>query len=231
MCQRHTFGRICDQITGNQGIFHADMSHSDTITDCDRRKYNRCAASHRYTQLHGIYNLVQVHVSRNNLIIRTYDTDERFVHLLFRHTECIKQRTVRCLLHPFLTASLFIFSSPSISFDDLRPCDMGRVFTFIFDFIAFMELFAIFLFNSLTDSLTDQPAHLNGSNLLAAIRHDIHGTVALGQYLLYGILDGFCFLIQIEGISWSIIAAERIVAIGFAMSLPAMSGAEPWLGS
>ena len=30
---------------------------------------------------------------------------------------------------------------------------------------------------------------------------DIHGTVALGQYLLYGILDGFCFLIQIEGIA------------------------------
>ena len=110
MCQRHTFGGICDQITGNQRVFHADMSHSDTITDCDRRKYNRCAASHRYPQLHGIYNLVQVHVSRNNLIIRTYDTDKRFVHLLFRHTECIKQRTVRCLLHPFsycITSHIF----------------------------------------------------------------------------------------------------------------------------
>ena len=75
----------------------------------------------------------------------------------------------------------------------------------------------ILLFNSLANQFT----HLCRSNLLAAIRHNIHGTVALGQYLLYGILDGFCFLIQIE----------RIVAIGFAMSLPAMSGAEPWLGS
>ena len=172
MCQRHTFGGICDQITGNQGIFHADMTHSDTITDCDRRKYNRCSASHRYTQLHGIYNLVQVHVSRNNLIIRTYDTDERFVHLLFRHTECIKQRTVRCLLHPFsycitfhLFVSFYLFRRPP-------PLVTGAVFTFIFDFIAFMKFLQSFylILSQISLPISTVPTCLQPSAMISTVR-------------------------------------------------------------
>ena len=41
MCNRHTLRGIRDQITGHQRIFHADMSHRDTVADRDCRKYHR----------------------------------------------------------------------------------------------------------------------------------------------------------------------------------------------
>lgn len=44
MCECHTLGGICDQISCDKRIFHPDMSHCNSIAHCDRREYNRHTA-------------------------------------------------------------------------------------------------------------------------------------------------------------------------------------------
>ena len=75
MCQCHCLGRICDQISCYQRIFHTDMTHGNTVADCDRREYYRCTACHGNTLFYCIDDFIQVHMTRNDFIIRTYDTN------------------------------------------------------------------------------------------------------------------------------------------------------------
>ena len=96
----HTFGRIRDQVTGNKRIFHSDMSHRNPVAYSNRRKYDRCSAGHRYAEFYCLYNLINIHMTRDDFIVRTDDTNKRFFEFLFCHTQCVKQRTLRCCLHP-----------------------------------------------------------------------------------------------------------------------------------
>ena len=98
MCHCHGFCGICDQVSGNQRIFHSNVSHCNTVTYCDCREHNRCTACHCHTKLNCLCDLVQVHMTRYDFIIRTYDTYQRSVHFFFCHSKSIKQGTVRCLL-------------------------------------------------------------------------------------------------------------------------------------
>ncbi|GFI29358.1 hypothetical protein IMSAGC013_00744 [Lachnospiraceae bacterium] len=75
MSQRHTFRGIRNQITGNQGIFHAGMPHGNSVTNCNGRKYHRNAAGLCYPQLHCIYNFIQIHMPRNDFIIGAYNSN------------------------------------------------------------------------------------------------------------------------------------------------------------
>ena len=112
MRHRHRFCGICNQIPCHQRIFHADMSHSDTITYRNRRKYDRRPASHSYALLHCIYNFIQIHMPRNNFIMRTDNSHQRPFHLLFCHAQRVKQGTVRSLLHSlFYVITFHIYTS------------------------------------------------------------------------------------------------------------------------
>ena len=71
----HSLCRVCNQISCYKRILHSNMSHRNSITDCDCRKYNRCSASHCNTLFYCIYDLIQIHMSWNDFIIRTYDTN------------------------------------------------------------------------------------------------------------------------------------------------------------
>ena len=110
MCQCHTFCGICDQISCNERIFHTDMSHCDTVTDCDRRKYDRNTACFRYAKFYGVYDLIQIHMPRNDLIVRAYNTDHRLFHFLFGKAKCIEQTSVWSLLHSLF----YIITSHSV---------------------------------------------------------------------------------------------------------------------
>ena len=57
--------------------------------------------------LHCLGDLIQVHVPRNDLIIRADNTYQRLVHLFFCQTQCIKQGSVGSLLHPLLYCITF----------------------------------------------------------------------------------------------------------------------------
>ena len=90
MRQRHTFRRVGDQIPCHQGILHADMPHSNTVADCNSRKYNRHAAGFSHTQSHRVHNFIQIHMSGHNLVVGADDAHHRLLHLLLGKPKGIK---------------------------------------------------------------------------------------------------------------------------------------------
>ena len=95
----HTFGGIRNQIPGHQGVLHADMTHGDAVTDSNGREHHGYTARFRHSQLHGIHDLVNVHVTGHNLIVRTDDAHHGFLHLLLGKTQSVKKTSGRSLLH------------------------------------------------------------------------------------------------------------------------------------
>ena len=75
MCHGHGFCGICNQVSGYQGIFHADVSHGNAVTDSNGREHYRGAACHGNTLFYGVYNLVQVHVARYDFVVGADNTD------------------------------------------------------------------------------------------------------------------------------------------------------------
>ena len=78
----HRLCRIRDQIPRYQRILHTEMSHGNPVAYGNGREYDRRTARHGYSLLYCIDDLVQVHVSRNDLIIGAYDPNQRTLHLL-----------------------------------------------------------------------------------------------------------------------------------------------------
>ncbi len=110
MRQCHALGGICDQVTGHQGILHALVSHGDAVTDCDRRENYRCAAGHGNAHFNGIDDLVDVHVSRYDLVVGRDDADQRPLHLFLGHSQCVEQGTLGCFVYTLtvkITAHFF----------------------------------------------------------------------------------------------------------------------------
>ena len=75
------------------------MSHSNTVTNSNSREYDRVTACQCNTLFNGIDDLIYIHVTGNNFIIRADNTDHRLCDFLICHTECMKQRTLRCALY------------------------------------------------------------------------------------------------------------------------------------
>ena len=73
-------------------------------------------------------------------------------------------------------------------------------------------------------------AHGGGGKLRLPGFHDVAGAETVAEHLVHGTFNGGGFGI-ISKARRSIIAADRIVASGLALPCPAMSGAEPWMGS
>ena len=97
--QCHTLGGIRDQVPGHQGILHAHVAHGDAVADRDGREHHRGAARHGHAQLHRFHDLIQVHVSGYNFIIRTHNAHHGLFHLFRRHAEGVEQGPVGRLLH------------------------------------------------------------------------------------------------------------------------------------
>ena len=98
MRQCHTFGGIGNQVSGYEGVFHADMSHCNAVADCNCREDNRCAACHSNAHLDCFYDFINVHVTGNNFVVGRNDSNERTFHFFFGHSQGIKKRALRCLI-------------------------------------------------------------------------------------------------------------------------------------
>ena len=84
-----------------QRIKHTFMIHGYTIAHAYCWELNGCAACHAYTCLHGLCDIVEMHMAGNDLIVCVYDADNRAIQLLVGKTERVKQRAVRYALHTF----------------------------------------------------------------------------------------------------------------------------------
>ena len=58
VCHSHSLCRICDQISGYQRIFHADVSHSDSVAYRNRREHDGRSSCHGDSQLYCLHNLI-----------------------------------------------------------------------------------------------------------------------------------------------------------------------------
>ena len=98
MGNSHTFCGICDQISCYKRVFHSNVSHGNTIAYSNCREHNRRTAGHSYTKLYSLCDFIQIHMSGNNFIVGTNNTDQRAFTLFLCITKCVKQTSVRSLL-------------------------------------------------------------------------------------------------------------------------------------
>ena len=109
----HCFGRVCNQVTRNEGILHPNVAHGNSVTNGNGREHDRCAACSRNPCLNGFCDFIKIHMPGNNFIVRTYHADQRAADLFVGKTERIEQAAVRCPLYSFFNkVRLHNFSSP-----------------------------------------------------------------------------------------------------------------------
>ena len=70
------------------------MAHGDAVADGDGGEDNGGAAGHGYTQLHGLHDLVQIHVAGDDLIVGADDADEGPLLLLLGQAQSVVQAPV-----------------------------------------------------------------------------------------------------------------------------------------
>ena len=78
----HTFGRIGNQISGNKGILHSDVSHGNTVTYGNGWENNRYTTGLRNPHTNRVHNLIDIHVTRYDLVVGADDADHRLLHLV-----------------------------------------------------------------------------------------------------------------------------------------------------
>ena len=71
------------------------MTHGDTVADSDRGEHDGHAACHGNAELDCLGDLVQVHMTGDDLVVGTDDADHGALSLLFSVAEGVKQASVR----------------------------------------------------------------------------------------------------------------------------------------
>ena len=67
-CHRNGFDGVRNQLTACKGVFHPRMPHRNSITNADRRKFNRRSTCGCHAKLHSFRNRIQMKVPRNDLV-------------------------------------------------------------------------------------------------------------------------------------------------------------------
>ena len=70
------------------------MTHSDTVAYSDRRENNGHSACHGDAEFDGFRDLIEVHMTGNDLVVGADDTDHRAPSLLFRISERVEETPV-----------------------------------------------------------------------------------------------------------------------------------------
>ena len=90
MCLCHTLCGIGNQVSCNKRILHTDMTHGNSVTDRNRRKFHRKTACFGNTHLHRLADFIQINMPRNNFVIGAHHPDHRLLHLFLCVAQGIK---------------------------------------------------------------------------------------------------------------------------------------------
>ena len=147
MCKGHSLCRIRNEISRHKRIFHPRMSHSNSITYRNGREHNRCSSCHCHTHFYRIGNLIKIHMSRYNFIIRADDAHQRFFQFFVCKSKCVKKGSVRGLLHSFcycITFHLYLLLVKSfypLADQVSHLCRIHQCFPFRYDVLCPVTLF------------------------------------------------------------------------------------------
>ncbi len=103
-----------DQVTGDQGVFHAHMAHGDAVAHGDGGELDGGAAGGADAGLDGLGDLVQVHVAGDDLVVGADHADQGALQLLLGVAQGIEQAAVRCPFGAFFDVIAVHFFSPFI---------------------------------------------------------------------------------------------------------------------
>ena len=91
MGANHRLGGVGNQVTGDQTVLHALVAHGNTVAHRNGREHNGRTACHGNTQLDGIDDFIQVHMSGDDLIIGADNANQRALLLLFGQSQSMVQ--------------------------------------------------------------------------------------------------------------------------------------------
>ena len=107
----HGFRRVRNQLTGNERVLHALVPHREAVAHRDGREDERHTAGKGNPLLHGIHNLIQVHVPRDDVVLRADDADQRTIDFFISQAEGLhecKPRSGGGALGHLVTAHMFL---------------------------------------------------------------------------------------------------------------------------
>ena len=107
----HGFRRVRNQLAGNERVLHTLVAHRETVAYSDGREDERHTARKGNALLHGIHNIVQVHVPRNDIVLRADDADQRTIDFFISKAEGLhecKPRSGGGALGHLVTAHMFL---------------------------------------------------------------------------------------------------------------------------
>src|SRR5665647_59800 len=81
MSFNHNFDCILNNLSARQGIFHALVSHCDSVANPYGMKFKRNSPSVSDSGFHGFCKFIQVNMARNYVVPGIDDCDERPLHL------------------------------------------------------------------------------------------------------------------------------------------------------
>ena len=95
------FNAVRNELAAGQGIFHALVTHGDSIANADGRHFNGNAAGGQDAVFDKLRLVVQMGVAGNDVILGVDYGDHRFLHVLFRKAQRVKQGPVGGAGGPF----------------------------------------------------------------------------------------------------------------------------------
>jgi hypothetical protein len=92
----HDLDRIGDDLARHQGVIHAFVIHGNAVAHAYHVELQRDAPGLIHTELDLLRNGVEMHMTRNQLVERVGDTDERLADVFPCYAERMQQRAMRC---------------------------------------------------------------------------------------------------------------------------------------
>ena len=87
----NSFNAICYQFAACQRIFHTIVTHCDTVANADSREFDRSATCFQDAVFNSLGNGVQMHMTGDDFVSCTANTNQRFFQFFFSITHRIKQ--------------------------------------------------------------------------------------------------------------------------------------------